>query len=90
MAAIIKNYGIVDVLDLSPGSGQLGAAAMSLGVPITSFVCDETHAKWLRNLADLTCARLICEKNSHLYQQSLAEALDNFFSEDLAKPAASG
>lgn len=83
--ALIKNYNIVDLLDLSPGSGQAGSAAVALGVPVTSVVFDDTHLRWLQNVADVTCARLICQKSSHLHQQSLAEALDNFFKEELAQ-----
>ncbi|CAE7459202.1 CRK3 [Symbiodinium sp. CCMP2592] len=81
---LLQNYSIVDIQDVSPGSGALGSAALALGIPITSFVFDDTHLVWLQNVADLQCARLICDKNQNLYQQTLAEALQNWFGDDLA------
>ena len=50
------------------------------------MVFDEVHLRWLSNIADLACARLITETKSHLHQQSLAEALANWFSDDLNPP----
>ena len=69
---------------MSPGSGALGAAALTLGIPITSYVFDDTRQTWLQNVADLKCAKLICDKSQHLYQQTLAEALANWFSDELS------
>ena len=81
---LLQNYAIVDVQDVTPGSGALGCAALALGIPITSYVFDDTHLVWLQNVADLQCARLICDKNQNLYQQTLAEALQAWFADDLA------
>ena len=76
----------MDILDCSPGSGALGTAALQSGLPVVSMVFDEVHLRWLSNIADLACARLITETKSHLHQQSLAEALANWFSDDLNPP----
>ena len=80
---LIKNYGLVDIFDCSPGSGALGTAALQAGIPVTSIVFDEVHHRWLSNIADLACAKLITECKSHLHQPSLSEALQNWFMDEL-------
>ena len=47
--------------DCSPGSGALGTAALQAGIPVTSIVFDEVHHRWLSNIADLACAKLITQ-----------------------------
>ena len=83
--ALISNFAIKEIQDLTPGSGALAIAALRQGIPYQGFVWHAKHKCWLENLLDLETARLTCSKESGLHQQSLAEALSSWFHDDLAE-----
>jgi predicted RNA methylase len=56
--------GLLDIkaiVDVSPGSGQLGIAALNLGVSYVGVCCDERHMSLLTNIADRDALRSIGE-----------------------------
>ena len=85
--ALLKNFSLATVEDLSPGSGSLATACMRSGVGCVCYVWSSLHATWLGNVLNREAAKLIVDTDSVLYQQSLAEALAQMFSDELKDAA---
>ena len=83
--AWIQNFSLTEIEDLSPGSGTLATAAMRNEVRYTGYVWSTPHATWLGNVLDREAAKMIMDQNSVLWHESLAEALGQFFADDLAE-----
>ena len=81
--ALIGNYNLVDIQDLSPGSGCLAKACLKSSVQYTGFVSCAKHKTWLENVLNLEAARQICNKDSGMFQQTLADALQTWFADEL-------
>ena len=73
------------VVDLTPGSGSAGRAAMRNGISYHAVCRDETHANWLGNILDREACELIVKSESPLFEQSLAALIKTHFAEILAQ-----
>ena len=73
------------VVDLSPGSGAAGRAAMRLGISYVAACREDAHASWLANILDREACQLIVKPKSQLYDQSLAGVINFHFAEVLAQ-----
>ncbi len=71
------------VIDLSPGSGSVGRAALSLGIHYVAACRSESHASWLANVFDREACELITRNKSPLFEQTLAELIRTHFAEVL-------
>jgi len=80
---LLKNYAITDVQDLSVGCGSLAVACLKEGVTYQGFVGHKKHKVFIENILNLNAAKLISQKDSCLFQQSLSEALKAYFEDDL-------
>ena len=81
------------IVDVSPGSGQLGIAALNLGVSYVGVCCDERHMSVLTNIADRDALRSIGESGSAVYQEELSVHIAEHFAdvlEELNAEEASG
>ena len=77
---LLKNYAITD---LSVGCGSLAVACLKEGVTYQGFVAHKKHKVFIENILNLNAAKLISQKDSCLFQQSLSEALMAYFEDDL-------
>ena len=78
--------GVLDIkaiVDLSPGSGTLASASMAEGIQYVGVVCDATHVKWLQNTCDRASLQYIVKNGSALYQQDLAELVQQHYNDVL-------
>lgn len=66
--ALLKNFSLATVEDLSPGSGSLATACMRSGVGCVCYVWSSLHATWLGNVLNREAAKLIVDTDSVLYQ----------------------
>lgn len=73
------------VVDLSPGSGAAGRAAMRLGISYVAACREESHASWLSNIFDREACELIVKAKSPLFEQNLASLIKTHFAEVLAQ-----
>jgi hypothetical protein len=73
------------VVDLTPGSGSAGRAAMRNGISYHAVCRDEIHASWLGNILDREACELIVKSESPLFEQSLAALIKAHFAEILAQ-----
>ena len=71
------------VVDLSPGSGAAGRAAMRLGISYQACCREEAHASWLANILDREACELIVKARSPLFEQHLASMIKTHFAEVL-------
>lgn len=71
------------VIDLSPGSGAAGRAAMRLGISYVAACREEAHASWLANILDREACELIVKTKSPLFEQTLANLIKSHFAEVL-------
>ena len=73
------------VVDLTPGSGAAGRAAMRLGISYVAACRQESHASWLSNILDREACELIVKAKSPLFEQNLASLIKTHFAEVLAQ-----
>ena len=79
----IQMFDIKSIVDVSPGSGQLGIAAMNLGVSYVGVCCDERHMSVLTNIADRDALRSVGESGSAVYQEELSVHIAEHFADVL-------
>ena len=60
------------VVDLSPGSGSVGRAALRLGIQYVGVCRTDAHASWLGNVLDREACELIVKDKSPLFEQDLS------------------
>ena len=73
------------VVDVTPGSGALAEAAVSMGIQYCGFVANLTHMGWLSNVVDRAAVRHMVKSGTFLYQQELAESLMDMYADVVAK-----
>ena len=69
------------VVGVTPGSGSLAEAAMTLGIQYCGFVADPVHLGWLTNVTDRASVRQIVKSGTFLYQEDLSDSLKKMFSD---------
>jgi hypothetical protein len=79
----IQMFDIKAIIDVSPGSGQLGSAALNLGASYVGVCCDERHMSVLTNIADRDALRSIGESGSAVYQEELSVHIAEHFADVL-------
>ncbi|CAE7231577.1 unnamed protein product [Symbiodinium sp. CCMP2592] len=88
--ALVKNHMVKDVVDLSPGSGALASACLSMGIRYTGFCGNEKHRKWLENLVDRQALALAATEGHALWTQSLADLIQLHFKDVVAGDGGDG
>ena len=73
------------VVDLSPGSGSAGRAAMRLGINYVAACREEAHASWVSHILDREACELIVKAKSPLFEQDLANLIKTHFAEVLSQ-----
>ena len=69
------------VVDVTPGSGTLASACMSLGIQYLGLVGNPTHLTWLTNVIDREALKYICTGGNLLYQEDLAKVIEELFAD---------
>ena len=77
--ALLKMFKAKVIVDFTPGSGALAAAAMSQGAKYTGLVEDNRHLAWLQNIVDTASLRYIAKKGEALYMEDLAELITQHY-----------
>ena len=77
--AILKMFNAKVIVDFTPGSGALAAAAMSQGAKYTGFVEEAKHLSWLQNIVDTAALRYIAQQGEVLYMEDLAELVHQHY-----------
>ena len=78
--AILQNYGVFQVVDMSAGV-NLALASLRLSLKYAGLGMSPDHSNWLQNNIDRAAIQLIVDAKHSLYQQSLATLLTKFFPE---------
>ena len=77
--AWISNYGITEVVDLSPGSGRLACTCLRLGLKYMGLCLNGTHVSWMSNIVDRKALSLAATEGHALWNESLAELIKAHF-----------
>ena len=72
------------IFDLSPGSGACAKAAMDMGKVWVGVCRSHEHQSWLQNVLDRHALTLITKSGSPLYDKTLAQGVEDHFSDVLA------
>ena len=78
---MLSELDIKGVVDLTPGSGALAEASMTLGCQYFGLVADPVHMGWLANVVDRASCRQIVKSGTYLYEESLAASLTEMFAD---------
>ncbi len=76
---LLTDFDLTAVVDLTPGSGQLGRACLAAGAQYFGICANQTHMSWLANVLDRYALEHIVESGSHLYQESLSTHIQEHF-----------
>lgn len=71
------------VVDLSPGSGVLAEACMSLGKNYVGLVGHATHLQWITNVIDRVALKYVAKSGSFLYQEDLSTHIKHLFADSV-------
>ena len=82
---LLTELGAKCVVDVTPGSGALAEAAVSMGIQYCGFVTNPGHLGWLSNVVDRAAVRHMVKSGTFLYQQELAESLKDMYADVVAK-----
>ena len=80
---LLEAFDIMAVVDLTPGSGALAVEAMRRGATYLGVCSHTTHQTWLQNAIDKEALALITESGTPLYQQELAEHIQEQYKDIL-------
>jgi len=69
------------VVDISPGSGSVGRAALRLGIQYVAACRTDAHASWLGNVLDREACELIVKDKSPLFEQNLSTLIKKHLAE---------
>ena len=78
----LKDWKAGIVIDLK-ASTQLPLACLEAGVPYVGFASDQKHLTWLNNVVDLGALKFISKTGHTLYEQELATAVKDLYSDEL-------
>ena len=82
-AAFLQAWDVQAVCDLSPGSGALASACMSLGIQFLGICEDDHHLSWLSNTCDRASLKYITEHGTAMFQQELSDLITEQFADIL-------
>ena len=80
---VFSTVGAQFVVDLSPGSGAAGRAAMRLGISYLGLCRGDRHALWLANVFDRVACHLIADAKAPLFDKDLASSINTHFDDVL-------
>ena len=80
---VFSTVGAQYVVDISPGSGAAGRAAMRLGISYLACCRGDRHALWLANMFDRAACPLIADAKAPLFDKDLASSINTHFDEVL-------
>ena len=83
--ALIANYNIKQVVDLTPAGGFLGMACLEADIKYLAFCGTDGHRNFLDNLFTKHSMSLITQEGHSLFQQSLAQLIQQLFQEVVAE-----
>ena len=75
------------VVDLSPGSGSVGRAALRKGLTYVACCRNEVHAAWVDNILDREACEIAVRQGSPLFEQGLASMVKKHFADVLEQLA---
>ena len=78
---ILDDLEIKAVCDLTPGSGTLATACMQQGIAYFGVTRSKVHCTFLQNKLDRDALAIICIQGSALYEASMAEHVNEHFSD---------
>ena len=75
------------VVDLSPGSGSVGRAALRKGLTYVACCRNGVHAAWVDNILDREACEIAVREGSPLFEQGLASMVRKHFADVLQQLA---
>ena len=82
---LFQQLGVGAVVDVAPGSGCKGEAALALGLPYCALALSVTHQRWLHNTFDRAALTHIVSKQSPLYMADLVQHIKKHFEDMLSE-----
>ena len=77
----IRTWDLGVIVDLSPGSGALAAAAMKQSVQYVGICQSTAHQVWLANALNKIAVEMVADKKSPLFIPDIAESLKTTFAD---------
>jgi len=79
--ALLHDFDIQAVFDLTPGSGALASACLSAGCLYFGIIGNEYHLSWLQNVLDRTALCELVKAGTPLYQEDMASSIKEHFAD---------
>ena len=79
LSQMLSDFGIAHVMDLSPSSGALAAAAAMNHVTYDGFCFNDTHKQWLEGIMDRIMLKVLTEKDVPNHEHGFSEDIKKYF-----------
>lgn len=79
--ALLHDFDIKAVFDLTPGSGALASACLSAGCLYYGIIGNACHLSWLQNVLDRAALCELVKVGTPLYQEDLASSVKEHFTD---------
>ena len=79
LSQMLSDFGIQHVMDLSPSSGTLAAAAAMNHVTYDGFCFNDTHKQWCDGILDRIMMKVLTEKDVPNHEHGFSEDIKKYF-----------
>lgn len=84
LSQMLSDFGIAHVVDLSPSSGALAAAAAMNHVTYDGFCFNDMHKQWLEGVMDRVMLKVLTEKDVPNHDNGFSEDIKKYFAASVA------
>ena len=80
LSQLLSDFGVAHVVDLSPASGALAAAAAMNHLTYDGFCFNDMHKQWLEGVLDRAMLRVLTDSGVPKHGQGFADEIRKYFS----------
>ena len=83
MARLLRDFQVKEVLDVTPGQGELGKACLKEDIRCKCLCRNAHHASWLQNVLDRAAMWCMQRKGHNLYDIDMAMSIKKLYADVL-------
>ena len=84
LSQLLSDFGVAHVVDLTPASGALAAAAAMNRITHDGFCFNDMHKQWLEGVMDRAMLKVLTDKEVKNYDKGISEDIKKYFAASVA------
>ena len=84
LSQLLSDFRIGHVVDMSPSSGTLAAAAAMNHITYDGFCFSDMHKQWLEGVTDRAMLKVLTDKDVPSYDKGFSEDIKKYFASSIA------